>query len=279
MTRAQVNTIAAIGLFLLLVLGGFTWLVLGQRGALAAVPATPLPSGEVAATLTVFSEDTPTAAVAATVENAAATLAVYPPPSATLDPLGCLPTGEGALGRVSEVLPDGVLRVEMGKQVVEVKLLGADPAGSSGQAAGLLRELAEGKEVRLLRDTEDSDSAGRLLRYVVAEGNFLNYILVRQGAALPALFPPGQACSETMLAAEQLARSEGLGYWSQQAGQGASVQAAATATALPCDCSKAYQCTDFSTHNAAQTCYDACGDYRNVTLDADNNGLACEQLP
>jgi hypothetical protein len=278
MTRAQAAIIAAIGLFLLLMLSGFAWLVWGQWEGTAAVAPAPLPSNAPEPTLSAVPQITPaeTATPAAAVE---AELAVFPTPTATLDPLGCLPSDKGVVGQVSEVLPDAVLRVEIGKQVVAVKLLGADPAGSGGQVLGLLRGLAEGKEVRLLRDTEDSDSAGRLLRYVLADGEFLNYILVRQGAALPALFPPGQACTETMLAAEVLARSEGLGYWSQETGQAAAAPTGIVPGGPGCDCAQVYQCTDFTSRTAAQACYNACGDYRNVTLDEDNDGLACEQLP
>jgi hypothetical protein len=199
--------------------------------------------------------------------------------SLAFDSLACLPVGGGEAGQVVEILPGAVLRVDLGTQVVEVKLLGADYAGSGGQALGLLRELAEGKKVRLLQDSTDTDAAGRLLRYVVAEGVFVNYELVRRGAALPALYPPGQVCTDTLLAAEQVARSEGAGYWSLRANPDPALQAAATPTGLPCDCSKVYQCTDFTSRSDAQACYNACGDYRNITLDADKNGLACEELP
>lgn len=59
-----------------------------------------------------------------------------------------------------------------------------------------------------------------------------------------------------------------------------------TATAIPsgpclCDADR-YNCSDFSTHTAAQACYDYCvslgrGDIHK--LDRDNNGVACESLP
>lgn len=63
-------------------------------------------------------------------------------------------------------------------------------------------------------------------------------------------------------------------------------QPTATATAIPsgpclCD-SDRYNCSDFSTHAAAQACFDYCvslgrGDIHK--LDRDNNGVACESLP
>jgi hypothetical protein len=46
----------------------------------------------------------------------------------------------------------------------------------------------------------------------------------------------------------------------------------------PCDCMARPVCTDFSSHDEAQACYNACNDY-NSRLDDDRDGLACEWLP
>jgi hypothetical protein len=177
------------------------------------------------------------------------------------------------------VRADGSLRASIGRRAVEVTLLGVETAGEDGFALGVLRQLVEGQRVQLLREAVDVDSGGRLLRYVIAGGVFVNYELVRRGAGLPALYPPGQACAETMLAAERLARAEGLGYWSLIGGGLVGGLVTTTPGALPCDCSVEYQCLDFTLRSDAQACYDACGDYRNVTLDEDNDGLACEDMP
>ena len=51
----------------------------------------------------------------------------------------------------------------------------------------------------------------------------------------------------------------------------------------PCNCSGPdLNCSDFSTHAAAQACYDYCKQqgYGDVfRLDGDNDGSACESLP
>jgi hypothetical protein len=201
------------------------------------------------------------------------------PNSIRLDPLACLPGAEGESGDVSEVLAEGALRVSSGRQDLRVRLLGADLAGDANDSLAVLRGLVDGKRVRLLRDAEDVDSAGMLLRYVVADGVFVNYEWVRRGAALPALFPPGQRCSDTMLEAERQAREEGLGYWAHSPLAAPPVIAGGLPGGPLCDCNQEYQCTAFSSRSDAQSCYDACGDYRNVSLDEDNDGLACEQLP
>jgi endonuclease YncB( thermonuclease family) len=282
MTRPQRLILIGVGLLALLLLSSGIWLVWGRESPPAPFLLTPatLTANSPAVSAIPANTDTPSpepsAAVTATLQVVSAPAS---PTLSVFDPLSCLPGGDGEDGRVMEVLPDAALRVELDQQTVDVRLLGADPAGSGGQALGLLRELVEGKPVKLLRDLEEVDTAGNPLRYIVVDGLFLNYELVRRGAALPALYPPGQRCSETMLAGEKLARAEGLGYWSLRPEAGVSVLSAATPTGLACDCTRVYQCTDFTSHAAAQACYNACGDYRNADLDDDHNGLACEQLP
>jgi endonuclease YncB( thermonuclease family) len=277
MNRAQAGAAALIGLLLVGLLGGLAWFLFGPRAAQAVEgSATPAPT----ALMTASASPSPSAGPLPTPTDGAPAPIVLATPTDG-GPLSCLPANAGETGQVLEVLADATLRVNLGGRTAEVRLMGADPAGPPDQTAALLRELTAGKTVRLLRDAEDSDSAGRLLRYVLAGDDFLNYILVRRGAALPALYPPGQLCGETMLAAEALARAEKLGYWSQAAA-GSTAQAAEqvlTPGLPPCDCTRTYACTDFNTRNAAQACYDACGDYRNVTLDDDNDGLACENMP
>lgn len=49
-----------------------------------------------------------------------------------------------------------------------------------------------------------------------------------------------------------------------------------------CNCNIDYDCKNFSTHYAAQTCFNYCGgstSYNWSRLDADGDGQACESLP
>ncbi|MDX9866236.1 MAG: DUF4236 domain-containing protein [Anaerolineaceae bacterium] len=48
--------------------------------------------------------------------------------------------------------------------------------------------------------------------------------------------------------------------------------------AAVCDCSRDYNCSDFSTHSAAQACYESCGGNNWSGLDNNKNGIACESL-
>ena len=46
-----------------------------------------------------------------------------------------------------------------------------------------------------------------------------------------------------------------------------------------CNCDQDYNCSDFSTHSAAQACYISCGGNNWSGLDSDKDGSACESLP
>lgn len=46
-----------------------------------------------------------------------------------------------------------------------------------------------------------------------------------------------------------------------------------------CNCSRDYDCINFATHQAAQSCYLFCGGNNWSALDADRDGIACESLP
>lgn len=77
------------------------------------------------------------------------------------------------------------------------------------------RELVEGKTLTLYRDQSDYDDYGRLLRYVVADGVFVNQILVREGLADAKDYRPDTACSQELKEAEDQARRENRGIWQQ----------------------------------------------------------------
>jgi micrococcal nuclease len=126
---------------------------------------------------------------------------------------------------------------------------------------------------------------GRLLRYVIVDGLFINYELVAQGYANTASYPPDIACIPTFQAAEQEARTLSLGLWNTPP------TLAVLPTLAPpgdsnsvCNCGGPdLDCKDFSSHASAQACYDYCsaqgyGDPHGLDGN-DNDGLACESLP
>lgn len=72
----------------------------------------------------------------------------------------------------------------------------------------------EGKSVRLGIDVSETDRYGRLLRYVFVDDQFISEILVREGYANTATFPPDVKYQELFLEAEREARENNRGLWS-----------------------------------------------------------------
>jgi hypothetical protein len=158
-----------------------------------------------------------------------------------------------------------------------IEILPGSAAGDQVEQAAV--DLLEGKPVLLVRDSSETDASGRLLRYVFSAEHFVNYELVRQGLAAASPDSIDRACAIYLLEAEQQAHAEGLGGWK--------VTPIPTSTFIPfvaidpdttCDCLQRPECSQFQTHEEAQSCYNACNDY-NSRLDDDRDGLACEELP
>lgn len=281
-TLAQILVLALVVVLILAALGLAASLLISSPRTQAPDAGAPLASPAPLPTSTSSPIQTQSPASSPTPGGGEASLV----PTTTANPLTCLPPdAERSQARVTSVLDAATIQVQLNGQTVTVRYLGVDPAGPGAdtQSTALNRSLVEGQTVELVKDIYDADAQGRLLRYVLAGNEFVNYEMVRQGAALAALYPPGIACADTLVAADRLARAEHLGFWA--AGQQANLPATPTPAPgnpsqnPPCDCNHAYSCSDFTSQSAAQACYDACGDYRNAGLDADHNGLACENLP
>lgn len=118
---------------------------------------------------------------------------------------------------------------------LRVRLIGIDTPelerGNRGvecfgvQAADKIRELVEGKYVRLVNDVSEFDRYGRVLRYVYVvdfdadtqeeKEIFVNLEIVREGYAYAATFPPDVAHQREFLAAQKYARENNLGLWKE----------------------------------------------------------------
>lgn len=82
------------------------------------------------------------------------------------------------------------------------------------EASAFNHALVEGKPVRLVRDISDTDTYGRLLRYVYLEdGTLVNLALVAQGYAHAITYPPDIAHAAEFRDAQTAARTAGLGLW------------------------------------------------------------------
>lgn len=75
------------------------------------------------------------------------------------------------------------------------------------------KKLVEKKTVRLEKDVSQTDMYGRLLRYVWVGDVMINEILVRDGYAQIATYPPDVKYLDRFLEAERQARLEKKGLW------------------------------------------------------------------
>ncbi len=81
------------------------------------------------------------------------------------------------------------------------------------ESKAALEKLVSGKEVCLERDVVPVDKYGRLLRYVYANGTFVNLYLVRNGFAKASFVPPNLKYMQAFIEAEAFAIENSLGMW------------------------------------------------------------------
>ena len=81
-------------------------------------------------------------------------------------------------------------------------------------AAEFNKKLVEGKTVRLEKDVSETDKYKRLLRYVwIDDSKMINEIMVREGYAYAATFPPDVKYAETFRQLQQEAMNNKKGLW------------------------------------------------------------------
>ncbi len=201
------------------------------------------------------------------------------------------PGGEIVTGQVSSVVDGSTIQVNIAGQEYRVRYIGLhtpqdtkikEPFGAEATAKN--RELVEGKTVTLIKDVSEKDGYGNLLRYVYAGSTFVNEELIRLGLASAVSEAPDTGCFATFLQAENAANAKQVGLWSKPAPTitplGLGVE---HVTPGACNCfNQKPKCSDFSSHNEAQACYDQCvsvGLYYVFRLIDDPNGGACTKLP
>lgn len=112
------------------------------------------------------------------------------------------------------------VRLENGR-VDRLRLIGInapeDGECLSTEATNRLRELLSTGRVRLLRDVSDRDQYGRLLRYVLVDGESVGESLVAEGLALSRAYPPDTSQQVALDAAQAAAMSQGRGLWAPDA--------------------------------------------------------------
>lgn len=114
----------------------------------------------------------------------------------------CIPDlGTYEIAFVSRVIDGDSIEVEIDGETFQVRYIGINtPEYYSNEqqqaitATQANERLVEGKIVYLFKDTSETDKYGRLLRYVLAEQDFINLELVRAGYAEAREYPPDTAC-------------------------------------------------------------------------------------
>jgi endonuclease YncB( thermonuclease family) len=185
----------------------------GQQGA-----ATRLP-GAIPRTATVA---LPTGAP--TVEPSPVNTRVMPTENFTPGPTPTItPIPDEVRGLVVDVLSGDTILVVMDGDppglTYEVRYIGIEaPPRSPDNAWGTVayeinRQLIGMKVVRLVRDEQDFDDQGRLLRYVYSGNDMMSVAMVEQGLARAAISEPNTAFREEILAAEARAQEASVGLW------------------------------------------------------------------
>jgi micrococcal nuclease len=88
------------------------------------------------------------------------------------------------------------------------------------QASAATTALLQGRDVRLVKDVEETDQYGRLLRYVYFGDEMANARLVANGYAYVLTYPPNVRHAALFVSLARQARQEGLGLWSPQSCNG-----------------------------------------------------------
>jgi len=154
------------------------------------------------------------------------------------------------------------------------------------EAKEYLENLVLGKKVELVKDISDKDRYGRLLRYVYADGIFVNEKIVREGYAKMYRYKPDIKLCSVIEYAEEYAKEKERGIWEEknilkEEEKSENEIGEETYSKENCQCVTDLDCSDFSTHAEAQRCYEHCLEITKKDfhrLDRENDGIACEYL-
>lgn len=131
-------------------------------------------------------------------------------------PFDCIPANEIEYATVTYIYDGDTIQVEMNGEKYKVRFVGIDtPERDEFYYDEATQANAEylpiGTQVMLIRDTNDEDQYGRLLRYIIADDVFVNCELILKGYAYAKTYHPDTACDATFKAAMQTAEENQLG--------------------------------------------------------------------
>lgn len=143
------------------------------------------------------------------------------PEALATDVVGPSPTQSGGITPdgdecdVTRIIDGDTIEVRCGEVGYRVRYIGVNTPERDeacyADAAQANADLVENQRVLLVRDESNTDSFGRLLRYVYVGSTFVNEALVRDGWAEAVLYPPDDLHYETFLQIEKQAAAQGAG--------------------------------------------------------------------
>ena len=299
------NILIPVGVGVLMCLFG---LMVGY--ALASSGSADLTPGDVTQTIaaalverptyTPYPTNTPYNTPAAVVMVVTPTTGITPLPSSTSTPdqtaldAKCIPPNtERQDAQLAKVVSGDTIDVFIDGNLYTVRYIGIDALGSLSYIGNFSRnknyELVINKDLTLIKDATDTNPAGQLLRYVLADGEFVNLDLAQAGYASAASLPPDTACDAAFKAAEEDAKTKLSGIWAfdisaEPASQsGAPAGPARQPTAKPPSCDPSYPDVCIPPPPPDLDCVHI--PYRNFKvippdthgLDSDGNGIGCDE--
>ena len=128
--------------------------------------------------------------------------------------------------RVVRVVDGDTLIIEMEDKEERVRLIGVDtpesvhPDASKNVETGKIasdftKSRLEGEYIELEFDVQERDRYGRILAYVWHDGEMYNKVLLREGYAQVATFPPNVKYVEDFTQLEKEAREAKRGLWAE----------------------------------------------------------------
>lgn len=136
---------------------------------------------------------------------------------------GCGLGSDSGTVRVVRVVDGDTIEVSINGTAEKVRLIGVDtpetvhptigeePYGR--EASNFTKKMLTDKEIKLEFDVEERDRYGRLLAYVWLDEELFNEVLLKEGYAQLATYPPNVKYVERFKAAQKEAREAGRGLW------------------------------------------------------------------
>ncbi len=255
----------------------------------ATITLTPLPTFTFTPTMTASITNTPTITFTPTIT---ATPTSTPTPTSTLPPIAygdCIPKEKREVASVVEIVDGDTIKVDMNGKIYSVRYIGIDAPETAyrneyygQQATEKNRAMVSGRKIYMFSDVSNTDASGRLLRYVVVGGTFVNYELVRTGYAPASNYPPDDSCVDTLRDAQSTARVALLGLWAPTSAPIVNTAPVLAPTQGSSNCSPSYPSVCIPPPPPDLDCKDI--PYRRFTVlppdphgfDGDSDGIGCE---